>query len=43
MCTRHELQGSKSYDDEEWRKLRVAMMMRHSKESRPDDKALLEG
>ena len=41
--TCHELQGSKSYDDEQWRKLRVAMTMRHSKGIRPDDEALLEG
>ena len=43
MCTCHELQGSESDDDEEWRKLPVAMMMGHSKGSCPDDEALLEG
>ena len=42
VCTRHEVQGSKSYDDVEWRKLRVAMTTTHSKRSRPDDEALFE-
>ena len=43
VCTRDELQGSESSDEKEWRKLRVAMAMRHSKGNRPDDEALLEG
>ena len=43
VCTCHELQGSESSDDEEWRKLQVALIMGHSKKSCPDDEALLEG
>ena len=43
VCTRHEVQGCELGDDEEWRKLQVEIMMRHLKESRPNDEALLEG
>ena len=43
LCTPDELQGSESSHDEELRKLRIAMMTRHSKESRPNDEVLLEG
>ena len=39
----HELQGSELGNDEECKKLQLAMMARHSKRSRPGDEALFVG